>query len=176
MTKFQKLKGVLTGLVQMLFAIVIILFPQEGYYLVFAVLTLSLAIYGLKELIFYFSMARFMVDGRMTLFKGVILLDLGIFAGSLYDIPRLYLLLYLVGVHAFAGFVEILRALEARKNKGHYKLKFTHGVFDVLIGIACFVYIKSPNTVTVIYAIGLFYSAILRIISSLRRTTLIYIP
>ncbi len=176
MTKFQKFKGVLTGLIQLLFAVLIVLIPQEGYYLVFAILTLSLAVYGLKELIFYFSMARFMVDGRMTLYKGIILLDLGIFAGSLYDMPRFYVLLYLVGVHAFAGFVEVLRALEARKNKGHYKLKFAHGVFDVLIGVACFVYIKSPNTVAVIYAIGLFYSAILRIISSLRRTALIYIP
>ena len=116
-------------------ALIFILDPSDdAYVFVIAVLTLGLLIRGLKDIIFYFTMARHMVGGKMILFQGVIVLDFALLTGSLSDVPKIYILLYLVVIHAFSGVVEILRAMEARRTvSGPWKMKFTHGIVDFLL-------------------------------------------
>ncbi len=161
----------------MVVAVIFIVNPSdEAYLFVIAVLTLGLAIKGLKDIIFYFTMARHMVGGKMILIQGVIVLDFALLTGSLSDVPKIYILLYLVGIHAFTGVVEILRAMEARRTvSGPWKMKFSHGVINFLLALSCFIFIRQTYTALVIYSMGLLYSAIMRIANSFRRTTFILI-
>ena len=177
MTVFQRIRGVIAGLIMMAVAVFFIIRPSDGAYAyVIAVLSLGLAIKGLKDIIFYFTMARHMVGGKMILIQGVIILDFALLTGSLSDVPKIYVLLYLVAIHAFSGVVEILRAMEARKTvSGPWKMKFSHGVINFLLALACFVFIRQTHTALIIYCIGLFYSAVMRIIYSCQRTTFVLI-
>ncbi len=177
MTIFQRIRNIIVGLIMIVVAVIFILDPSDDAYIfVIAVLSLGLLIKGLKDIVFYFTMARHMVGGKMILFQGVIVLDFALLTGSLSNVPKIYILLYLVVIHAFSGVVEILRAMEARRTvSGPWKMKFTHGIVDFLLAISCFIYIRQTHTALIIYSIGLLYSAVMRIANSLRRTTFILI-
>lgn len=177
MTLFQRIRDIVIGLVTMIIAIVFIVSPDDNAYLfVIAVLTTGLAIKGIKDIIFYFTMARHMVGGKMILIQGVIIFDLALITGSLSNVPKIYVLLYLIVIHAFSGVIEILRAVEARRTvSGPWRLKFSHGVIDFLMALSCFVFIRQTHTALIIYSMGLLYSAVMRIANSFRRTTFILI-
>lgn len=164
------------GLIWILLAVVLLFFPEDSFLLVVLVLSAGLLISGVSTLIYYFTMARFMVGGKMMLYKGVIIFDFGVLTASLADLPRTYVLLYLVAIHAFSGFVEILRVMEVRRYGGkNWRLKLGHGIINLVMCILCLVYIKNTNTVIVIYALGILYSGILTFITAFRKTALVYI-
>lgn len=176
MTRIQKLNNIILGIIMILVAVYMILRPLDGYLVMLLLLSFGLALKGIKELFYFFTMARFMVGGKFSLYKGVFLLDIGLFTASLSDIPRSYIMIYLVIINAFAGFVEILRVMETRRyGSKSWKLKFSHGVFNILLALLCIVFIGRQRTVILVYSIGIIYSAIIRIISAFRKTTFIYI-
>ena len=176
MTKLQRIRDILLGIIMIMTAGLMLLLPDEGYLIIILVLSLVYSFQGLSTIIYFFTMARFKTGGRAILFKGVILLDFGILTGTLTDVPRIYRLLYLVGIHAFSGVVELLRAREAASFGGSWKLKMFHGILDLGMALICIVFIRQLSIAVIIYASGLVYSAVLRIISACRRTRLIYIP
>ena len=177
MNGFQRIKGVLAGLVMLAVAALLIAYPYDGKYMIIVgILSLGLTIGGIKNIIFYFRMARHMVGGKLILVQGVIILDLAFLTGSLTTVPRVYILLYLIVMHAFYGIIEVLRAMESKRAvEGPWKLKFGHGLVNFTLSLACLVFIRYPNTAVIIYSLGLIYSAVIRIISSFRRTTFIFI-
>ncbi|MCR5402599.1 MAG: hypothetical protein K6E91_02095 [Butyrivibrio sp.] len=177
MTGFQRIRKILVGLVMLVVAVIMIISPSdEKYMFVVGVLALGLAIAGLKDIIFYFVMARHMVGGKMILIQGVIIFDFAMITGSLAAVPKIYILLYLIGIHAFSGVVDVLGAMEARRTvDGPWKLKFSHGLVNFALAVACLIFIRKSNTALMIYSLGLIYSAIVRIFSAFRRTSFILI-
>ena len=175
MNRFRRIEETAAGIIMIVAAIVMLAAPKEGYPLIIAILSVAFAARGIRQLIFYFTMARFMVGGRMTLYTGIILLDFGVFTGTLTDVPHIYVLLYLVAINAFSGMVEVLRALESRRYGSGWRLKMSHGVLNILMAVACFVFIKQAGTAVIIYGIGLVYSSVMRIISAWRKTKFVYI-
>lgn len=177
MNLYSRIKDILFGLVMLLFAFILLTDPQSDIYiLIILVMAIGLAVKGIKDIAFYFTMARHMVGGKIMLFQGVITLDFALFTFSLTDIPRVYILLYLIGVHAFSGVVELLRGMEAKRTvDGPWKLKFSHGVINMLLALACVIFIGNSGTAVIIYATGLIYSAVMRIISAFKRTAFILI-
>ena len=177
MTVFQRITKVLLSLCMFSVALFFILFPSDkAYMIVVGILSLGLAIVGIKDIAFYFSMARHMVGGKMILVQGVIILDFAIITGSLADVPKVYILLYLIGIHAFSGVVEVLRAMEAKRTvEGPWKLKFSHGIVNFVLATACLVFIRHSNTALIIYSIGLMYSAVIRLFSAFRKTAFVII-
>ncbi|MCR5651377.1 MAG: hypothetical protein K6F86_09385 [Lachnospiraceae bacterium] len=172
MTVYQRIKKILFSLCMFAVALFFILYPSDtAYKVVVAILSLGLAITGIKDIVFYFTMARHMVGGKMILIQGVIILDFAMITGSLADVPKIYILLYLIGIHAFSGVVEILRAMEAKKTvAGPWKIKFSHGVVNFILAIACLIFIRQSNTALIIYSLGLMYSAVVRFLSAFGRT------
>ncbi len=177
MTVFQRIRGVFVGVLMLVFAVILIVNPSDDIYmLLIIILALGLVISGIKDIIFYFTMARHMVGGKMILIQGVIVLDFGILTGSLSNVPKFYVLLYLIGVHAFSGVVETLRALESKRAvDGPWKLKLSHGIVNFLLAAACLIFIKHADTALIIYGIGLVYSAVMRILTAFRRTAFMVI-
>ena len=177
MNKAQRILKILAGLLQLIGAIIIVMMPENGLLLILLILSLTFAFYGIKDIIRYFAMTRFMVGGRQILISGVIVLNFGIFSASLASASGLYISLYLIGMYAFYGVVDILRAREAKAlQSDHWKLRMIGGAVKILIGIGCAVYMRSETTLTVFYAVALVYSALYTIFSAFRRTSVIYVP
>ena len=177
MTLIQRIMHIITGLIMAAVAILFIVYDDDDMYqVVIFILALGLAIKGIKDIIFYFTMARHMVGGKIILFQGVVTLDFALFTISLSNVPRLYIILYLITVHAFSGVVEILRAMEARRTvDGAWRLKLGHGLVNLALALACLIFVRRTDVVTMIYSLGLLYSGIMRIISGFRRTAFIVI-
>ena len=177
MSLFSRIRNVIFGLLMMITAVVFIFYrDDDGYKIIIIILAIGLAIRAVRYIVFYFTMARHMAGGKMILFQGVILLDFALLTGSLSDVSKIYILLYLVCIHAFSGAVEILRAMEARRTvEGPWKLKFSHGIINILLAISCLVFIRQAGIALIIYGIGLLYSAFIRIITAFRKTSFILI-
>lgn len=175
MTKMQRIKEVLVGLLMVLVGVAFCIAPSISYSFITALLCLGLTFRGISLLIFYFRMARFMVDGRSLLYQAVIMIDLGLFSGSLTQVPLVYVMMYLVAIYMFTGAIDILRANEARKYGSAWKMKFVSGAIDILIAIVCLVFIKVTSVAVMIYAIGLAYNGIMRIVQAFRKTSMVYI-
>lgn len=176
MTKFQRVKEILIGLLMIGAAVFLLTMPREGYVYIIAGLSVYFLCIGIGTLAYFFLMARFMVGGRIALYKGIILFDLGALAGTLTSVPHYYILIYLILLHAFQGLVRIMRALETRRiGSGSYKVKLAHGILDLVMAILCIVFIKQTATAVLIYCTGLLYSAVLRIISACRKRKFYFI-
>lgn len=176
MSAVQKVKNVIVGLLIILCGVFMIRDPDSGYSVAVLILTVSLVLYGLKQIIYYFTMAIRLVGGKMVLYKGIILLDLGLFTLMLSDMPRMYVVLYLLACHLFSGVVDVLRALEAKKLEApSWKRNFTLGLINIIIAVACLFFMKSNRILMYVYGCGLIYSAIVRIVSAFRRTAIVYV-
>ena len=172
----QRIKNVLIGILTILGAVILIVFPEEGILITASILSISLFVYGIKTLIYYITMTRHMVGGRIMLYLAVVVLDLGMFTMMLTNIPKMYIALYLVVVYAFSGAIDILRALEARKYQApSWRFSLISGIINVVIAILCIVFIGSTNMIVYLYSAGLIYSAIARIITAFRKTAIVYI-
>ena len=114
MTNMQRAKKILAGLLLLLCSGLMVYDPENGLYIVALILSGSLILYGVRCLSLYIFMARHMVGGKAILYRGIIILDLGVFTLSMVDDPKLYIIFYLLGFHAFAGVLDILRALDLR--------------------------------------------------------------
>ena len=176
MSSGQRIKNILIGIAIILGALILIAFPEDGIILTASILSLSLFIYGIKTLIYYVTMARHMVGGRIMLYLAVVVLDLGMFTMMLTNIPKIYIVLYLVVVYAFGGVVSILRALEAKRYQAPmWKLSLISGIINVVIAILCIIFMRSTNMIVYLYCTGLIYSAIVRIVTAFRETAIVYI-
>ena len=176
MTKLQRARELLGGLLMLAAGVLVICRPATGIRLIMLIIIVTMILKGLGSLSFYITMARHMVGGKLQLYKGIILLDIGMFFMTLDDVPIIYLMLYLLVANLISGVIEILGAREARQlEAGSWKMKMAIGAADVLFGLASIFCLGRPNLLVYIYATGLVYSAVLRIVSALRRSAIIYI-
>ena len=180
MTTIHRIRSLLLGLVIILFGIVTALSGDNSFSVIVFILGCSFLITGIRYIIYHFRMSRHMVGGKIILFIGVIYFDFGLVTIGLHDSPPVYVVIYLLGFHAFSGMVNILRAREARAYEGGaWRLTMTNGIVNILIAVTAFVFglVMGSQTILVeIYSLGLLYSGITRIINSMRRTSIVYIP
>lgn len=177
MGKFGRVRNVIIGILMILLSfIMMILDPEVSFLIAALILSLALLVNGIRLLIFYFTMARHMVGGKVQLYVGLIVFDFGIFTLTLTNIPHIYLILYLLGTHAFGGVFNILHALETKRNgASSWKLKFSQGVVNLLVAVLCLLSLGSTQLLVVIYCLGLLYSAVVHIISAFRKDAIVYI-
>lgn len=179
MSKFGRIKNVIIGILMLIGAVLLFVLPNDGYFIVSLILCVTLIAHGIKTLIYYFTMARHMVGGVSILFVGIIILQIGLFTLSLSNIPRFFVMMYLIGIYSFEGVIDILRALEEKKlDSPYWKFKLGTGVINILVGVfalVCGVILKSTTLMVYIYGVGVVYSAVMRIISAFRKYSVVYI-
>lgn len=178
MTIIQRLKSILLGLGMIIFGFILILGGEHVYGLIIRILGIVLLFTGIRYLLYYFRLGRFVVGGRLILYIGMIMFDFGVFTLSLHDEPLVIVVIYLIAFYAFAGLVDILRAFEAKKQESAWKGKLILGFIEVgAAGLAlfCGLVLRSPDYVTLVYGCGVITSGIMRIASSFRRTAVVYI-
>lgn len=175
MTIWQKLKNVLSAVFMILIGMEMLIFWEKAYMIIIGVFSLTLEIMGISKIIFYFSMARYMVGGRNILFRGILFFDFGIFTGSLVWVPKGYVLVYLAGTLAFSGVVNIIGASEAKRIESSWRFKTFQGIVKILFAISCLIFLRSEVRVVDICAIGFILSALMSIASTFRRHQVITI-
>lgn len=175
MTIWQRIRQIVIGLVLLPAGFLLMMFGGEVYPLIIGLYSLALEIYGVRKVWYFFRMARYMTGGRRILYRGILAFDFGIFAGSLVRVPQIYILLYLTGTMAFSGLVDILRARESREIEGPWKMKTFQGATEIGVAVLCVLFLRSTDYVVDIFAMGLIFSAVMRILSAFRRTPVIMI-
>ncbi len=176
MGNFQRLKNILVALALIACGITVLLLPDHPLVFIAIFLGAGLAIYGLRMVWYFVTMARHMAGGLAILFIGIIALDAGVFMLALSDGARLPIVLYLAALNAFSGIVSILRAVEGLRLETHWKARLVSGVVSLLLAVACVQQRNSDQAIVIIFCLGLFYSAITRIYDALRPTEIIHIP
>lgn len=157
-------------------SIILVTFPDEGGYIVIAVLDISLLLYGLRLIIYYFTMARYMVGGIMTFYKSIIVIDFGLFIFNLNEIPQKCTMIYLVGLLVFSGMVDLLRSLEERKLMAKtWKYEILHGMVKIVFSIFCLFFINSMRMMMVVYSLGLVHAALVKLSYSFKKTAIVYV-
>lgn len=176
MSSGQRIKNILIGVLIILGAVILIAFPEDGLTITAAILSISLFIYGIRKLIYYFTMARHMVGGRIILYLGIIMLDFGMFAMMMTQIPRIYIVIYLVVIYAFDGVIDILRSLEAKKYQASgWQFRLITGIIGIIFAILCIVFINSARVIVYLYSAALIYAAVVKIVTAFRKTAIVYI-
>ena len=165
------------GLLMMVCSVLMVHFPKYGYLFALGFLELTLIIYGIRQLMFYFLMARYMVGGVRIFYQSILVLDAGLFALSLHDMPRAYVMTYLVGTMLISGVINVARANETRQQHSpHWKFVMLTGLVKIVLSVVCLLNISSETLITLIYSAGLFYSGISRIVNASRQTAIVYVP
>lgn len=176
MTKWQRVKAILRGLLTLLVAPVLLLDPEMGCMLIVMVLGFSIALKGLRMLLYFAAMARHMVGGKTILYQGFILLDLGLFTLSIAQIPSRFIMLYLLLGYLFYGLIGVLRAMEIRKHTmGSWRFKLLVSAGDIALGVLCLAKFNSMKWAAGIYCLGVIWSALGRIVSACRPNQRVYV-
>jgi uncharacterized membrane protein HdeD (DUF308 family) len=179
MNNFQRIKKILSGLVMLLGSLVLVIDPENGYYVIAFLLSISLLMSGVRSLVYYFTMARNMVGDTSILYTALVMTDLGLFTLTTITIPKIYLICHLLISHAFSGAVDMMKAIEDKRMQAtSWRMSFIYGLGNLLTAVAAFTCILNQSTALVveIYCIGLAYSGIMQIASAFRKTAIIYIP
>lgn len=179
MTKTRRVINIIEGVIIFIFGVILVAFPTESVDSVLALIGLGMSLRGIRALLYYFSMAKHMVGGRSVLYRGMIFLDAGILTSTLADAPALSVIVYIAIITAFAGVVSILRARESRSvGSPRWKGIMILGVANIVMAVSvivCGFVLRVPDAAVYVYAIGLFSSAIGKILSAFRRTAIVYI-
>jgi hypothetical protein len=97
-----------------------------------------------------------------------------------FVVATFFIVLYLLGAHAFSGLIDILRARAARQFEApSWKNSLAEGIASIGIAVVAVVFgliLGNMRSLTMIYAAGLIYSAFLNLLSVFRKTAIVYIP
>ena len=180
MTNIQRVKNVLRSLLMILCSCVIVRYPEQGFYVVAVIVSASLVLYGARTLLYYLTMARHMVGGRSILYIGLIVFDLGIFIFTTVGDPKLFIVIYLLGVHAFSGVMAVMQALEARRyGSPSWKWILVDGAANTAVAVLAVIaglFLRSRTDLSYLFAACLFYSACTQLANAFRKTAIVYIP
>lgn len=178
MTSIQRVKKFLSGLCMLLGSLILTVDPENGYIIIAFLLSVSLLLSGARYFVYYFTMARNMVGGKIILYRALILADLGLFTLTIILITKIYLIFHLLISHAFSGLVDMLKAVEEKKLQASWRMSFIYGFGNLVTAVAAFSCILNDYTwlVVDIYCIGLAYSGIMQMVASFRKTAIAYIP
>lgn len=179
MTKLRRVADFLIGAVMLAAGFIVMIAPNKvALMMIIILIGVGMTLRGLQVLFYYLSLARNMVGGKYTLYWGMIYLDLGILAGSISGHPAVYAIVYIAALSLFDGAVSVLRAKESRKAGGHWRVRLAYGITMVLLAasiIVSGVVYHAPETAVFVYGAGLIYTAVLRIASAFRQTSIVYI-
>ena len=176
MGKIKRIWTVLSGIFVIITALAMMVVPEDAFELASVIVAILLLEKGLISIGYYVSMAHHMVGGKVILYYGVFMFDLGVFAVSVSDQSKAIIILYLTLGHLFAGTVSFIRAL-GNKKEGYSKWRSNAaiGIVHILITLACIIFRESTDILVYIYCIGLINLTVLDMRSALKKSAIVYI-
>lgn len=179
MTNIQRVKKVLQALLMILCSVIMVIDPEDGFYIVAVIVSFSLILYGVRTLFYFFTMARHMVGGKSNLYIGIVVLDLGVFILTTVDDPKFFIVIYILVVHAFSGVISMLHAFEEKRfGSPGWKWSFTDGFINLAFAVAAIIFglfLNSATDLSYLYAGCLFYSACTLLSTAFRKTAIVFV-
>lgn len=175
MTLGKRIREIIQAMLVMASAVIIAVEKENGLLMIVSIMSFTLAIGGISNLIYYFRMAKYMVGGETILYRGIVQMNLGFMSMAMSNAPTEIVFIYLLGFYLVSGVFKVMRSIEAKRLGGRWRLKMANGILDILISAACVVFMNHPDIIIYIYCSGLIYSSILRIIAATRKTAVVYI-
>ena len=175
MTKLQRIANVIVGLLMIACGFILLFDPKNGLLAVAFILGLAVSLYGVRKLVYYIRMAHLMTGGLSVLFIAIIAIDIGMFAVAVIDNPQLAIALYLVCYNVLAGALAIARGIESKLFGSPWVLNIALGLVNLTLAVLCIAFANSDEAIIVIFCIGLFYNAGVRVASALKPPEIIYI-
>ena len=179
MTKKRRVINFITGILLILFGPILVTAGEDGIGVVLFMMFIAFFIGAVQGFWFYFTMARHMVGGKTMLYRSLILLDLSAFSFTVGRGGALMGVLYVAAIQFLAGAIGVLRAADAKRFGGHWRLMLVYGIICILFALAVIVsglMYHSFALAVIVYSIGLFTTGISRVVSAFRRTAIVYIP
>ena len=194
MTQWQKLKNLIFAVLEILFAALILVLRDKdfshlnipgaerltqgvvSYYLIMTVFMIVMLINGIRFIVFYFTMARFMTGGRGMLYRGILYTDLALYTLSLNSVPVNYIMTYVTAILIIAGAINLFQAFDILKLGGFWQFKLVQGIVTIGLAFYGFTHLHQPMVLSGICAIALIYDAIMQVIAVFTPTQIITIP
>lgn len=176
MTKTKRVFTIIGAFFAIQGALILMLAPEYALKIIAIGVGFTLVIYGIKYLIYYLTHAQHMVGGKWFLLIGLIMLDAGIFAGTVYDKAKVMTILYIAGAHLVGAGLNIVRAVGNRKdhNRG-WKTDMAQGVGNIILVLLCIIFMHDVIIPVYIYCVSAIYTAILMLISAFKKTAIVYV-
>lgn len=176
MTGGKRILHFFIGIFLIIACVVILVFPDEGFIFVTFALSLTFLISGISSLIYFFTMAAFMVGGLRELYKAMIFLDFGLFLFNLDNLPQVLVMLYIAASLAFSGIVDIMHSFESKSMRSNlWKYEFGYGFIQISMAIISLFFLHSLRMMMIIYCIGLLHSAASHIIRAVKKTAIVFV-
>ena len=185
MSLSQKFISFMSGFFMILFGVLVLVWQRynisnsndsNAYVAILWILETALIISGIQQLVYYFTMARNMVGGIYIFYKGILLLDAGLFAVALCEVPEQYGMLYLIATMAFSGITAIIHAIEAKRmQSGRWIHQMFYGSVEFLSAIVCLIFLNNGEIFEIVYSVGLFHAGAHRILAAFRPSSIVYI-
>jgi uncharacterized membrane protein HdeD (DUF308 family) len=161
-------------------SVLLILLSVEGTKLIALIMGFSLLIYGIRSLVAFFIKFRYIVGGRMQLYIGIIVMDLGLliissFGSANFKGSNYLILIYLLGFRLVTGGIGVARAIEAKKNGAPWKIRLAAGIVSLATVLLGIIFFTDPESVVDIYVLGLLFSAVEHFIAAFRREKVVSI-
>lgn len=176
MTRTRRVFNILGAMLAIHGALLLMIIPESAFELIAIGVGLMLAYKGLRYIIYYLTHANHMVGGKRILLVGLILFDVGAFATALFDQAQAIMIIYVVGCHVIAAGLNLIRAVGNKKdgNPG-WKIDLAQGIGNISQVVLCLIFINHVEIPVYIYCIGVIYTSVLTIISSFKRTAIVYV-
>ncbi len=180
MTKAKRVLAFLQGSGLIVLSLLLFLAPEDGLGLVIVLIGIPLLARGVGAVFYYFRMARYMVGGKLVLYRGIIFLDLGILTLSISASQDIIILLGVAGANVFAGAIAMARSFEAKKiGSRRWIPRGVYGLVMLASAVAVNVTVLYQHQITIavyVFAAGLVYTAMQRFSRAFRRSAIVYIP
>lgn len=176
MSGIRRLSKLIYAIFMLIGSVLLLVYPKEGYFFVVLIIDITLLIYGIRMLIYYFALARYMVGGIMTFYKSIIVLDFGMFMFNLDETPYKLVMLYLAVVMIFNAIITILGALDSKRlDVPGWSRRLAYGVVKMVLALGCLFLWNNMEVVTYVYSIALIHTALYNIATALKKSAMVYI-
>ena len=176
MSKSRRVWNIFYAIFAIQGALFLMLVPEIAFIILAIGVGLDLTYYGLKYLIYYLTHAQHMIGGKRIMLIGLLMLDMGVFATVLYDQAQAIVIIYVVAGHLVAAGLNFVRAFGNKRDKNPgWKIDLAQGIGNFAQVVLCLVFIKNVGIPVYIYCIGVIYQSVLKIITSFKRTAIVYV-
>ena len=172
MSKKKRVWNIIVAIFMIQSALFLMIIPEIAFMIIAMFVGMMLTFRGIKFLFYYSTHACHMIGGK----KILLVFDVGIFSISLIDQAQMIMIFYVVAIHLVAAVLNFARAVSNRGdgNPG-WKIDLAQGIGNVAQVVLCLIFAGFVEIPVFIYCAGVIYSAILKIISSCKKTAIVYV-
>ena len=176
MSKKKRVWNIIVAIFMIQSALFLMIIPEIAFMIIAMFVGMMLTFRGIKFLFYYSTHACHMIGGKKILLVGLLMFDVGIFSISLIDQAQMIMIFYVVAIHLVAAVLNFARAVSNRcdGNPG-WKIDLAQGIGNVAQVVLCLIFAGFVEIPVFIYCAGVIYSAILKIISSCKKTAIVYV-